>query len=103
MRSKILWYLAFVFFVFGDLATTFYSMNYSSIIERNVLYAEMYKDQMHTVMTVSKMGVFSLLALIDRKIFIYISGYSSKIVPITLLVMGMVITLNNIYVIIGVR
>lgn len=95
-----LWFIAFVFWVFGDLATTFYAMSISGIVEVNPIYSLWFEGGKQVLMLLVKFVLFAFFMYLDFKWYSQINGYDYKITPVVIAFIGTIITLWNIVIIV---
>lgn len=93
-KSTRRWSFALIFFVYGDLITTFYAMEINGIVEMNSLFTEYFVNGVYDYFIGAKL--FTFLAIITFWWFMgYLNFKGRSAIPLTLGVFGLTVTLWN--------
>lgn len=93
---KNAWVLAFIFWVGGDLITTYFGMHTVGIIERNILVDQFFNNGNYMALFWFKFIPFMAFYVLDRLLFDIIEDWAIPLIPILLIFDGIKITLANI-------
>jgi hypothetical protein len=94
-KRKNMWIIGFVFFVIGDVFTTFLGMYQPSITEANQILLPYYKNFNITAIFLFKLFLFIFFYWIDLISFRYLDTWAFPFIPIFVIYSGVSVTVQN--------